>query len=71
VIVCHHHGRVVAEPALLRAYADDLERVAAQEVALTAGRDILEDPYLEARFDHYSITLPDPSVAPRDLTGGG
>jgi len=70
MIVCHHHDRVIAEPMLLRSYADDLERVRAREVTLTAGRDILEDPYLEARFDHYSITLPDPSAPPRDLTGG-
>ena len=68
-IVCHHHGRVLAEPGLLRSYADDLERVRAGDVTLTRGRDILEDPYLEARFDHYSITLPDPGATPRDLTG--
>ena len=67
-IVCHHYGRVIAEPALLRAYAEDLERVQAGDVALTPGIDILADPCLEARFDHYSVTLPDPSAEPRDLT---
>jgi hypothetical protein len=62
LIVCHHSGRVVAEPGLLRSYAEDVERVQAGAIALTPGRDILGDPYLEARFDHYSITLPEPAT---------
>jgi glyoxylase-like metal-dependent hydrolase (beta-lactamase superfamily II) len=67
-IVCHHHHLVLGQPGLLRAYADDLERLAAGAVELTPTRDILEDPCLEARFTNYSITLADPANEPRQLS---
>jgi glyoxylase-like metal-dependent hydrolase (beta-lactamase superfamily II) len=66
-IVCHHHHLAIAQTALLRRFSDDLERVVAGQIPLTPRRDVLEDPHLEARFDHYSITLPDPTATPREL----
>jgi glyoxylase-like metal-dependent hydrolase (beta-lactamase superfamily II) len=69
-IVCHHFGRALAEPGLLVEYAADVERVRSGEVSLTRGEDILGDPYLEARFDHYAITLPDPDSPGRVLSAG-
>jgi glyoxylase-like metal-dependent hydrolase (beta-lactamase superfamily II) len=67
-IVCHHHHLAIGQPGLLRSYAEDVERVLAGDVPLTPTRDILEDPCLEARFDHYSITLPDATAGARDLS---
>jgi glyoxylase-like metal-dependent hydrolase (beta-lactamase superfamily II) len=67
VVICHHHYLAIGQPALLPSYARDVERVLAGDVPLTPGRDILEDPCLEARFDHWSITLPDPAIPPREL----
>jgi hypothetical protein len=68
-IVVHHYGRVIAEPSLLADYARDLERLHAGDVVTEPGTDILDDRLLTARFDQWSITLPDPAVAPRSLTG--
>jgi glyoxylase-like metal-dependent hydrolase (beta-lactamase superfamily II) len=68
-IVVHHYGRVIAEPSLLADYARDIERVRAGDVATEPGTDILDDRLLSVRFDQWSITLPDPDVAPRSLTG--
>ena len=68
-IVVHHHGRVIAEPVLLADYARDVESVLAGDVALEPGTDILDDRLLAASFDHWSITLPDPDVEPRSLSG--
>jgi glyoxylase-like metal-dependent hydrolase (beta-lactamase superfamily II) len=71
IVICHHHHRAIAQSGLLRSYADDVERTLAGDIPLTEARDVLEDPCLEASFDHYSITLPDPSAAPRDLNAPG
>ena len=66
-VVAHHYGRVLAEPALLRQYARDLDRLSAGDVALVPGRDILGDALLEARFDQYSVTLAAPDAPQRAL----
>jgi glyoxylase-like metal-dependent hydrolase (beta-lactamase superfamily II) len=68
-IVCHHHHLAIGQPSLLRSYAEDVERVLAGDVPLTPARDILGDPCLEARFDHYAITVPDATRGARDLSG--
>jgi glyoxylase-like metal-dependent hydrolase (beta-lactamase superfamily II) len=67
LIVTHHYGRVLAEPTLLAQYAHDLERIVSGDVSLSRGRDILGDRLLEARFEHYWVTVPDPSVPERSL----
>lgn len=67
-IVVHHYGRVIAETNLLKRYAEDVARLQAGDVDLDIGRDILEGTLLEARFEQYSVTLPDPE-APQSVLG--
>jgi glyoxylase-like metal-dependent hydrolase (beta-lactamase superfamily II) len=67
-ITAHHCARVIAETALLSEIADGLVRIQAREVDLVPGRDILETPVLEARFDRFSVALPDPDAPQPALT---
>ena len=67
LIMAHHYGRAVAEPDLLHEFAAAMERVSAGDVELHAARDVLEGPVLEARFDHFSVTLPDPAAPVQTL----
>lgn len=70
LIMVHHYGRPLAESALLLEYAEALEQVQAGEIGLLPGRDVLDTPMLEARFDHFTITLPDPQTPqPPSLAG--
>jgi glyoxylase-like metal-dependent hydrolase (beta-lactamase superfamily II) len=64
----HHYGRPVAEPDLFGEIVTGLERVAAGETDLTPAVDIIGTPMLEARFDHFSVTLPDPNAEEAVLT---
>jgi glyoxylase-like metal-dependent hydrolase (beta-lactamase superfamily II) len=64
----HHYGRPVAEPDLFAEIASGLERVRAGEATLTSAVDIIGTPMLEARFDHFSVTLPDPEAEAAVLT---
>jgi glyoxylase-like metal-dependent hydrolase (beta-lactamase superfamily II) len=58
VMVSHHFGRPVAEPGLLSELAEGLQRVAAGEVRLHDGRDVLDTPLREARFEHFTVSVP-------------
>lgn len=62
VAMFHHYGRPVAEPDLLPEIAAGVERVHAEEVALSPGVDVIGTPMLEARFDHFSVSVPDPDA---------
>ena len=59
VAVFHHYPRPVAEPGLLREFAQGIGAVAAGEVPLVKGRDVLDGPLLEARFDHFTVSVAD------------
>jgi hypothetical protein len=67
----HHYGRPVAEPDLFAEIATGLERVSAGDVTFTNAVDIIGTPMLEARFDHFSVTLPDPDAEAAVLTVEG
>jgi glyoxylase-like metal-dependent hydrolase (beta-lactamase superfamily II) len=67
----HHYGRPVAEPDLFAEIATGLERVSAGEATFTNAVDIIGTPMLEARFDHFSVTLPDPEAEAAVLTVEG
>ncbi|HWF52552.1 MAG TPA: MBL fold metallo-hydrolase [Solirubrobacteraceae bacterium] len=54
-----HYGRPVAEPDLFGEIAAGLERVRGGDVELMPGIDIVGGPMLEARFDHFSVTVPE------------
>ena len=68
LIMVHHYGRVIADAGFLLEIADGLARILAGEAALIPGRDILETPILEARFEHFSVALPDPDAPQQALT---
>jgi glyoxylase-like metal-dependent hydrolase (beta-lactamase superfamily II) len=57
-MVSHHFGRPVAEPGLLPELAEGIQRVATGQVPLHEGRDVLDTPLLEARFEHFSVSVP-------------
>jgi glyoxylase-like metal-dependent hydrolase (beta-lactamase superfamily II) len=58
VLTSHHYGRALAEPQLLREIADGVDRAELGDVPLIAARDVLGGAMLEARFDHFSLSLP-------------
>ena len=62
VAMFHHYGRPVAEPDLFGEIADGVEGVKAGEVPLLPAVDIIGTPMLEARFDHFSVSVPDPEA---------
>jgi hypothetical protein len=62
VAMFHHYGRPVAEPDLFGEIADGVERVRAEQVPLSPAVDIIGTPMLEARFDHFSVSVPDPDA---------
>jgi glyoxylase-like metal-dependent hydrolase (beta-lactamase superfamily II) len=64
----HHYGRPVAEPDLFAEIAAGLEVVRAGDATLAKAVDIIGTPMLEARFDHFSVTLPDPEAEAAVLT---
>jgi glyoxylase-like metal-dependent hydrolase (beta-lactamase superfamily II) len=64
----HHYPRVIAEPNLMVAYRDALERI--EDVATTAISDIFGQACRLATFDQVAITLPDPDpAAPAAIVG--
>ena len=60
VTTFHHYYRPVAERGLLREFADGIALVAAGEAPLVPGRDVLDGALLEARFDHFTVSVPHP-----------
>lgn len=62
LVLVHHFGRVASEPSILREIAEGFERVAADEAEIVPAADCLGGPCLEARFERFSILLPDPSA---------
>ncbi|MBK5233376.1 MAG: MBL fold metallo-hydrolase [Thermoleophilia bacterium] len=63
-----HYGRPVAEPDFFAEVAAGLDRLAAKEVDTTPAVDIIGTPVLEARFDHFWVTVPDPDAEAAVLT---
>jgi glyoxylase-like metal-dependent hydrolase (beta-lactamase superfamily II) len=53
-----HYGRPVAEPDLFAEIAAGLERVRDGDAELVPAVDILGGPMLEAKFAHFSVTVP-------------
>ncbi|HMJ95366.1 MAG TPA: MBL fold metallo-hydrolase [Thermoleophilaceae bacterium] len=62
LVLVHHFGRVASEPSLLREIADGFERVAGDEAELAPAADCLGGRCFEARFERFSILVPDPSA---------
>ena len=62
LIFVHHYGHAVADSGFLGEVAQGVQSVQAGEQPLLPARDILGDPCLEARFEHFSVTLPDPDA---------
>jgi glyoxylase-like metal-dependent hydrolase (beta-lactamase superfamily II) len=58
VLTSHHYGRALAEPQLLHEIADGVRRAEWGEVPLVEARDVIGGRMLEARFDHFSLSLP-------------
>jgi glyoxylase-like metal-dependent hydrolase (beta-lactamase superfamily II) len=69
LIMVHHFGRVIADAGFLPEIAEGLALVQAGEATLSAARDILDTPILEARFEHFSVALPDPEAEQPALSG--
>jgi glyoxylase-like metal-dependent hydrolase (beta-lactamase superfamily II) len=68
LVFVHHYGYGIAYQGFLSEVARGVAAVEAGEAALVPARDILGGPCLEARFEHFSVTLPDPSAPPAVLT---
>ena len=62
VAMFHHYGRPVAEPDLLSEIAEGVEQVYARNAPLSRAVDVIGTPMLEARFDHFSVSVPDPDA---------
>ncbi len=58
LLTSHHYGRVLAEPQLLHEIADGVRRAELGDVPLIEARDVIGGAMLEARFDHFSLSLP-------------
>jgi glyoxylase-like metal-dependent hydrolase (beta-lactamase superfamily II) len=58
VMMSHHFGRPVAEVGLLAELAEGIARTAAGDVPLVEARDVLNTTLLEARFEHFSVSVP-------------
>jgi glyoxylase-like metal-dependent hydrolase (beta-lactamase superfamily II) len=67
-VVVHHFGRILVEPSILPEIAEGFARVQDAAVELVSGRDCIDSPVLEARFDRFSVLLPDPMAPERTLT---
>jgi glyoxylase-like metal-dependent hydrolase (beta-lactamase superfamily II) len=70
LIMACHYGRAVADRELLPEIANGLEAVRDGSVVPSRAVDILGGPMLEARFEHFSVTLPDPDAPEVALTTG-
>ena len=69
LIMTCHYGRATADRQLLLEIADGLEFVCEGSfTTLMPAVDILGGPMLEARFDHFSVTLADPAAPEVQLT---
>jgi glyoxylase-like metal-dependent hydrolase (beta-lactamase superfamily II) len=68
LIFVHHYGHAVADNGFLNEVAQGVQSVQAGEETLVPARDILGGPCLEARFEHFSVTLPDPDAPAPTLT---
>lgn len=68
LIMTCHYGRVTADRELLPEIANGMAEVASGEATLENAVDILGGPMLEARFEHFSVTLPDPTAPEVQLT---
>jgi glyoxylase-like metal-dependent hydrolase (beta-lactamase superfamily II) len=68
LIFVHHYGSVVADRCFLGEIAVGVESVLAGEASQRKTRDILGTTCLEARFAHFSVTLPDPGASAPRLT---
>jgi glyoxylase-like metal-dependent hydrolase (beta-lactamase superfamily II) len=64
----HHYGHPIADTGFLHEIADGVETTLSGEVSLRKTTDIIGGSCLEARFDHFSVTLPDPEAPPPALT---
>jgi glyoxylase-like metal-dependent hydrolase (beta-lactamase superfamily II) len=65
-----HYGRPAAEPDLFDEIAAGVERVRDGDAELVPAVDIIGTPMLEARFDHFSVTVPDPEAEQAQLVVG-
>lgn len=68
LVFVHHYGHGIAYRGFLGEVARGVASVEAAEATLVPARDILGGACLEARFDHFSVTIPDPSAPPAVLT---
>lgn len=62
LVFTHHYGRPLPDAAVFHEYEAAVERLHNGSVALIDGRDVLDSPMLEARFEHFSITVPGPET---------
>jgi glyoxylase-like metal-dependent hydrolase (beta-lactamase superfamily II) len=63
VVTSHHFGRPLAEPQLLREIAGGVRRAWLDDLPLVKATDVIGGAMLEARFDHFSVSIPDPDAA--------
>lgn len=63
-----HYGRPVAEPDLFVEIAAGLNQVCAGDAELIPAVDIIATPMLEARFEHFTVTVTDPDAEAPSLT---
>jgi glyoxylase-like metal-dependent hydrolase (beta-lactamase superfamily II) len=64
----HHYGNAVADAGFLQEIAEGVGTTLAGEVPLRKATDIIGGTCLEARFAHFSVTLPDPDAPAPTLT---
>lgn len=66
-IMTHHYGRPLAERGLFEEFETAVRRVRDGSAPLFDARDVLDYAMLEARFDHFSITVPGPETPTSSL----
>lgn len=71
LVMVHHYGRVIVEPTFLTEIANGFERLGRGSVPLTPSVDCVQTPVLEARFERFSILVPDGAPPGREGAGVG
>jgi len=61
-VLTHHYGRLLADVGVFHEYAAAVDQLHDGSVPLIDGRDVLDSPMLEARFERFSITVPGPET---------
>jgi glyoxylase-like metal-dependent hydrolase (beta-lactamase superfamily II) len=62
LVFAHHYGRPLADSRVFHEFEAAVAQLRSGSAVLSDARDVLDSPMREARFDHFSITVPGPKT---------